>query len=501
MPVALGQLVLGRRPAAARAVGQGLHAARLPGVRDRIDPPPGRLLLVALDEQGRVVVQRVEDQLLVGDAPPRLAVLGQAEVQRQLLQRHPLLGQAGALVHDLERDALLRLEHDHQLVGIGVPREDGVRHLAEADDDLRLALGQPLAGLQVEGHARPAPVLDLGADGDVALGRALGVADVLGVGRGLLAVRAVAFGVLAPDRARLDVLRRDARQAAQHLDLLVAHRLRVEARGRLHRDEAQELEEVILHHVADGAVLVVVPPAPLRADGLGDRDLHALDGLRVPQRLEDAVREAQRDEVLDGLLAEVVVDAERPVLGEGLRDRVVDLDVGGEVVADRLLDHDAVGRAGQAHRLQVRADGAEDGRARGEIEHHLVRAAAFEMRAQPLEVVPRVRVHADIGDARGEAVEGRLVEAVADALGDPAAHGLAEVLVRPVRPRGADDALPVRQEALRVEVVEAREQHPAREIAGRAEEDEGAGRGHDSDPTSRSVLAARIALAPHPVSP
>jgi hypothetical protein len=66
-----------------------------------------------------------------------------------------------------------------------------------------------------------------------------------------------------------------------------------------------------------------LPPARSRrrgfdAHGLGDRDLHVVDELAVPDRLEDAVREPQREHVLHGLLAEVVVDPEDLALVEVL---------------------------------------------------------------------------------------------------------------------------------------------------------------------------------------
>ena len=55
--------------------------------------------------------------------------------------------------------------------------------------------------------------------------------------------------------------------------------------------------------------LLVVRAATLDADLLGHGDLHVVDVLPVPQRLEDAVGEAEDEQVLDRLLAEVVVDA------------------------------------------------------------------------------------------------------------------------------------------------------------------------------------------------
>src|SRR5260221_589797 len=88
------------------------------------------------------------------------------------------------------------------------------------------------------------------------------------------------------------------------------------------------------------AGLLVVRAALLDAEGLGDRDLHVVDVLAVPDRLEDAVREAQHEDVLDGLLAEVVVDAKDLVLRERALQLLVEADGAREVVAERLLDHD-----------------------------------------------------------------------------------------------------------------------------------------------------------------
>ena len=45
----------------------------------------------------------------------------------------------------------------------------------------------------------------------------------------------------------------------------------------------------------------------------------------VPQRLEHRVGEPQRQQVLDGFLAEIMVDPENALLGEDRGDRIVDL--------------------------------------------------------------------------------------------------------------------------------------------------------------------------------
>jgi hypothetical protein len=72
----------------------------------------------------------------------------------------------------------------------------------------------------------------------------------------------------------------------------------------------------------------------------------------VPQRLEQDVGEAQRQQVLDGLLAEVMVDPEDPVLGKGGGNRVVDVPARFEIRAERLFQAHAHRVAGEAGLLE-----------------------------------------------------------------------------------------------------------------------------------------------------
>ena len=128
---------------------------------------------------------------------------------------------------------------------------------------------------------------------------------------------------------------------AQHLDLLVAHLLRGEVDGRLHRDVAQQLEHVVLNEVAQRADRVVVLGARADADVFGRGDLHLLDVVAVPPGLEHAVGEAERQQVLDRLLAEVVVDPVDLGLVEHRQQLAVELLRARQGGAERLLDHDA----------------------------------------------------------------------------------------------------------------------------------------------------------------
>ena len=189
--------------------------------------------------------------------------------------------------------------------------EGEMRDGLQRDRDLGDLARQALAGAQVERHARPAPVVDLQAQRRV------------GLGRRARRARPPLRGSPAPPRRRQCPAPYCARTAisgissarrrvdrVQHLDLLVAHLFGREADRRLHRDVAEQLEHVVLDQVAQRAGLVVVAGAGADADVLGRGDLHVVDVVAVPQRLEHAVGEAERQHVLDGLLAQVVVDAE-----------------------------------------------------------------------------------------------------------------------------------------------------------------------------------------------
>ena len=98
--------------------------------------------------------------------------------------------------------------------------------------------------------------------------------------------------------------------ALQHLHLLVDQVVGGAADRRLHGQQQQHVEQMVLDDVADGADLVVELAAALDAEILGHGDLHALDVIAVPDRLEEGVGEAEIEQVLDRFLAEIVVDAE-----------------------------------------------------------------------------------------------------------------------------------------------------------------------------------------------
>ncbi|KAG1187206.1 hypothetical protein G6F63_014146 [Rhizopus arrhizus] len=135
-------------------------------------------------------------------------------------QRAPF--RAGQAAHQAQLDVLLRLQLEHQAVRCGLRTlralEQPVGDRLQRDHHAGGALGQALAGDQVERHAAPAPVVDMRGDAGegfhVAAFRRL-------VGLGRLAVDG-AGGVAATDAVTRGVLGIERAQGAQHLDLLVA---------------------------------------------------------------------------------------------------------------------------------------------------------------------------------------------------------------------------------------------------------------------------------------
>ena len=226
------------------------------------------------------------------------------------------------------------------------------------------------------------------------------------------------------------------RIALQHLHLLVPHRLGGEVDRRLHRRQRDELEQVVLEHVADRAGLLVERRAALDPDRLGDGDLDVVDELAVPDRLEDPVREAEREQVLDRLLAEVVVDPEDLALLEVAVDLVVQARALAPVGAERLLDDHARPAlplvAAAADLLDQRRDRRRRDR---EVEDAVPGRPALLGRASRAarSARPRPLVRGEVGRrcsaSRGEPLPDLLVDRVAAELADGLLHPRPELRV------------------------------------------------------------------------
>ena len=109
----------------------------------------------------------------------------------------------------------------------------------------------------------------------------------------------------------------------KNLGLLVMHEAIVAARGRLHGEQRDDLDQAVLDDVAQAAGALVEGAAAVDAEILRQRHLDARDVVAVPDRLEERIGEAEVEDVHDRLLAEEVIDAEDRIFREdGARDAV-----------------------------------------------------------------------------------------------------------------------------------------------------------------------------------
>ena len=225
------------------------------------------------------------------------------------------------------------------------------------------------------------------------------------------------------------------------------------------------------HHVAVGAGLLVEGRALAQAERLGHVDLDMVDEVAVPDRLEQAVGEAEREDVLRRLLAEEMVDAVDLLLGEDLVQPRIERDGALQVGAEGLLHDDAraldqAGRTQQAHRRQRRARGHAQVVQPAALGAQVL-LGGLDRRAQRLR--PGRQRH--IVEAGGEVLPVRLGHPPAGELVERAARLPPEGLDIDVVERHADDAA-AGNEAGRGQVVQAGQQLAPGQVAGGAEQDD-----------------------------
>src|SRR6185437_15969714 len=98
---------------------------------------------------------------------------------------------------------------------------------------------------------------------------------------------------------------------------------------------------MVLDHVAQGPGFLVIRAAPLDANRFGGRDLNVIDIAAVPERLEHAVSEPEGQNVLNRLLAQVMIDPIDLRFIEDLVNLVVQMPRAVQIVAEGLLNNHA----------------------------------------------------------------------------------------------------------------------------------------------------------------
>src|SRR4051794_5403924 len=243
------QLVGGvRAPCPRVVVREGGRRPVGPGTDDRVDDAPRLLDLVGPGEQRRVALECVEDERLVRVGRVHAERRPVREVHRHRPDVEP---QTRDLGPEAQHDPLVRLDADREQVRVGLDAlllEQSMRDIPVLDCDLGRALRQAFASPDIERHSGPAPVVDRQLRRHERLGLGRRVDLLLVAVTGHLRRGAPAWAVLATDDIAMRA-RRLRGDGAQDLHLLVAQGVRLERRGRFHRDEADELQEVVLEDV------------------------------------------------------------------------------------------------------------------------------------------------------------------------------------------------------------------------------------------------------------
>ena len=225
-------------------------------------------------------------------------------------------------------------------------------------------------------------------------------------------------------------------------------------------------------HVPEGARLLVEARPHPDPEGLGDVDLDVADVVPVPDRLVHPVGEPHREEVLDRVPPEVVVDAEDLLLLEGPVQQLVQRPRRGEVGPERLLEDDP-GAGDEAliaealDHLGVRARRQRQVVQQPRLSADLLDGAADRV-SQGLEAVAEVGRPQRRGESLPRLGRNRSVTALVHRLADEGG----ELPVVHLPPGDADDDEALGHQSRIREVEHPREQLAPREVAGRPEEDD-----------------------------
>ena len=277
-------------------------------------------------------------------------------------------------------------------------------------------------------------------------------------------------------RCRCSVEGPDGRQ---DLDFLVAERRGFEAVWWLHGDQREQLQKMVLEHVAEDPGAVVIAASLAHVHVFGRRNLHVAHVIAIPDRLENGVGKSKDEDVLNRLFAQVMVNTVDLILAAHGVQLAVERPRRVEVAPERLF-HDqpppstAPGsQTGFAHR---RDQVAIDGRRHGEV---IEAAGPLGLQfGQPLVkptqsagvVIFRLCVVEMLGKLLPFSRFGRRTRA-ANAL----AKMLPEALVAEPGTRRSDDTKIGRQPPILVEAEQRRNQLAPGQVAGSAEDDDGRG--------------------------
>ncbi|MPM88911.1 hypothetical protein SDC9_136015 [bioreactor metagenome] len=223
---------------------------------------------------------------------------------------------------------------------------------------------------------------------------------------------------------------------------------------------------MILEHIAQRPGPIVVAAPLLHAEFLGRGDLYPVDILRPPERLENHIGEAQHQNILHRLLAQIVVDPVNLILRKHGMEFAVQPFRRIVIVSERFFQHHMTPGAVPRFRKQSVT------RQRPDYRQRILRAQRHIEEVIKIKILPR---RVDLPQPPGQLVIDRILRVVALKIKDPAqkfavaAEMFPESLIAPWLPAaGKNHRIFMQQPAFR-QIGQRRKQLALRQIASRPE--------------------------------
>ena len=117
------------------------------------------------------------------------------------------------------------------------------------------------------------------------------------------------LGILTTNDAFGDFVFGNRAQRLKNFKYLVTNRIGFDYYRRFHGYQSNYLHQVVLHHVAHGARVIVITATILHAKAFSRSDFNVVNEIMVPYGFENTVRKAGYRHVLHGFFAQIMVDA------------------------------------------------------------------------------------------------------------------------------------------------------------------------------------------------
>src|SRR5260370_12878844 len=240
-------------------------------------------------------------------------------------------------------------------------------------------------------------------------------------------------------------------------------------------------------HVAEGGGGFGKGGGMVDGDGFGGGDLHVVDVIAIPERLDDVVGKTENQNVLDGLFARVVISAVDLICGECVLWFYFERASGLQIVAKGLFDDDGGPVAalflGEAGLTELFRDGGEESRSHSEVEKLVATGVVLvigvgDLLREALVSLRVLKITFDVINALGKPGPGCRVDFGGGIFGDFLGEGFSKALGVEVLAGEADDGKVLGDDSAGGEIAECGDELALGQVAGGAEDDHDAGSGY-----------------------